>query len=241
MDGWDVDLPTTLEANYITHFFAKTLWVFSYIAVYGVRPLLVRPKPVGEHISFLHLYATSNVTTTSSDWVWIYSSQNLNACRMEDICITVNVQVCNLQAKDIFVPVNWPFLPLSWQPWSVILFAIDIIYRRHHEYLMYITGAHAIKEFSCCMMLWPLNFDRRLWETHGVLLHTGVADLVNIGTVLAFDALTLYFWGFKSLMYMLLGNVFGGGLHPMAGHLIAEHYTFSEVKSIQLSHDCQAM
>lgn len=56
-----------------------------------------------------------------------------------------------------------------------------------------------------------------------------VADVVNIAVVVAFDALLLYFWGFKALMYLLTGNIFGGGLHPMAGHLIAEHYTFIKV------------
>ena len=52
---------------------------------------------------------------------------------------------------------------------------------------------------------------------------------MNIGVVVAFDALVLYFFGIKSLAYLLCGNIFGGGLHPMAGHLIAEHYTFAKV------------
>ena len=51
VDGWDVDLPTVLEANYITNVFAKVVWVFCYIAVYGIRPLIVRPKPMGELLS----------------------------------------------------------------------------------------------------------------------------------------------------------------------------------------------
>lgn len=59
VDGWDVDLPTALEANYITNILAKTLWVFSYIAVYGIRPLLVRPKPVGMIIPLSPNYISS--------------------------------------------------------------------------------------------------------------------------------------------------------------------------------------
>lgn len=54
-------------------------------------------------------------------------------------------------------------------------------------------------------------------------------DLVNIAIVLGFDAAVLYFWGFKSLLYLLLGSLLGGGLHPLAGHLIAEHYMFVTV------------
>ena len=42
-----MDLPTVLEANWITNAISKTLWVSAYILVYGVRPVLVRPKSMG--------------------------------------------------------------------------------------------------------------------------------------------------------------------------------------------------
>ncbi|KAK9818336.1 hypothetical protein WJX72_010818 [[Myrmecia] bisecta] len=100
VDDWDVDLPSYLEANHITNFAAKLAWVIVYIAVYGLRPVIVRPKPAG------------------------------------------------------------------------------------------------------------------------------LADLVNIVLVVGFDVSVLYFWGIKSLVYLFLGSILGGGLHPMAGHLIAEHYMF---------------
>lgn len=103
VDGWDVDLPSFAEANIIVDFFAKFAWTFVYIIVYGVRPLLMRPK------------------------------------------------------------------------------------------------------------------------------EPGLADAINWATVLAFDVGILYFLGVKSLLYLLLGTVFGGGLHPIAGHLIAEHYMFLKV------------
>ena len=48
VDGWDVDLPTFFEAHWITNTLAKTLWVFVYILVYGVRPVLVKPKKMGK-------------------------------------------------------------------------------------------------------------------------------------------------------------------------------------------------
>ena len=60
-------------------------------------------------------------------------------------------------------------------------------------------------------------------------LHAGTADVVNVALVVGFDVSVLYFMGFKSLMYLLIGVVLGGGLHPMAGHLIAEHYMFLKV------------
>lgn len=57
----------------------------------------------------------------------------------------------------------------------------------------------------------------------------GSADLVNAAVVLGFDAVLLYTCGIKSLAYLLAGTVMGGGLHPMAGHLISEHYMFVKV------------
>ena len=103
MEGWDVDLPTGIEANAIVHTAAKIGWMIVYILVYGIRPLIIRPKPVG------------------------------------------------------------------------------------------------------------------------------LADVINWGLVLSFDGVLLYTLGFKSLLYLLLGTVFGGGLHPIAGHLIQEHYMFVTV------------
>ena len=47
------------------------------------------------------------------------------------------------------------------------------------------------------------------------------ADFVNWGLVIGTDVGVLYFLGIKSLVYLLAGSLLGGGLHPMAGHLIA--------------------
>jgi sphingolipid delta-4 desaturase len=100
VDGGDVDLPTVLEAKWISSTLAKAIYGFFYLVVYGVRPLIVRPKP-----------AT-------------------------------------------------------------------------------------------------------------------FADVVNWVVVMACNGLVLWGWGFKSLIYLLAGSILGGGLHPLAGHLIAEHYMF---------------
>lgn len=48
VDGWDVDLPTMLEANLVTNAFMKVAWVFVYLGVYGLRPVIIRPKPNSE-------------------------------------------------------------------------------------------------------------------------------------------------------------------------------------------------
>ena len=58
---------------------------------------------------------------------------------------------------------------------------------------------------------------------------------MNLVLVLGFDAGLLYCWGLKSLAYLLIGVVAGGGLHPLGGHLIAEHYMFLKVCRSQYS------
>ena len=53
-----MDLPTYLEANVITTTAIKVAWVFCYILVYGLRPVIVRPKKVGApHVTHSRLAA----------------------------------------------------------------------------------------------------------------------------------------------------------------------------------------
>lgn len=53
--------------------------------------------------------------------------------------------------------------------------------------------------------------------------------MVNWVLIISTDLLILRFWGFKSLLYLALGSLFAGGIHPLAGHLLAEHYVFEKV------------
>ena len=49
-------------------------------------------------------------------------------------------------------------------------------------------------------------------------------EAINFAVVLSFDLLVLCTLGVKSLAYLGLGTLLGLGLHPAAGHFIAEHY-----------------
>eukprot|EP00937_MAST-01D_sp_MAST-1D-sp2_P007949 g7949.t1 len=44
---------------------------------------------------------------------------------------------------------------------------------------------------------------------------------------LTFDAFVVWMWGWKALFYLFFSTLLGMGIHPVSGHFVAEHYTFS--------------
>ncbi|KAF3778150.1 Sphingolipid delta(4)-desaturase DES1-like [Nymphaea thermarum] len=101
VDGWDMDVPSQIEARLVTNLFAKSLWVIFQLFFYALRPVFLKPKPPG------------------------------------------------------------------------------------------------------------------LWEA------------TNLAIQLALDAALVRFFGWRSLAYLILATFVGGGMHPMAGHFISEHYVFN--------------
>lgn len=53
-----------------------------------------------------------------------------------------------------------------------------------------------------------------------------VLEFVNMIVIFGWDIFIGYNFGAKSLVYLLVGTVFGLGLNPVATHIIAEHYEF---------------
>eukprot|EP01138_Halocafeteria_seosinensis_P010481 gb/GECG01010701.1/.p1 GENE.gb/GECG01010701.1/~~gb/GECG01010701.1/.p1 ORF type:complete len:378 (+),score=35.49 gb/GECG01010701.1/:1-1134(+) len=54
----------------------------------------------------------------------------------------------------------------------------------------------------------------------------GKMEGINFLCQFLFNAAIVYFFGVKSLVYLIISTLLGMGFHPMAGHFIAEHYTF---------------
>ncbi|XP_055904237.1 sphingolipid delta(4)-desaturase DES1 [Eupeodes corollae] len=53
-------------------------------------------------------------------------------------------------------------------------------------------------------------------------------ELINTIIQLIFNGLVVYYCGWKSLAYLVIGSILAMGLHPVAGHFISEHYMFAK-------------
>lgn len=54
----------------------------------------------------------------------------------------------------------------------------------------------------------------------------GLWEFTNFAIQLTLDAAIVYFYGWRSFLYLIASTFVGGGMHPMAGHFISEHYVF---------------
>lgn len=53
-------------------------------------------------------------------------------------------------------------------------------------------------------------------------------EIINFAIQLVFDAIVVYFFGWRVLFYLIIGTLLAMGLHPVAGHFISEHYMFKK-------------
>jgi len=54
----------------------------------------------------------------------------------------------------------------------------------------------------------------------------GFWEFINWTACISWSIGVYYFLGPKAICYIMLSAFFGAGLHPVAGHFIAEHYVF---------------
>lgn len=53
-------------------------------------------------------------------------------------------------------------------------------------------------------------------------------EFINYACTITFDAIIVHFYGIGGLLYLFVGTLLGMGIHPVAGHFIAEHYVMNE-------------
>lgn len=53
-------------------------------------------------------------------------------------------------------------------------------------------------------------------------------EMLNVACCIAFDVAVYVVWGPKAMAYLIIGTLSGLGLHPVAGHFVAEHYVFTK-------------
>jgi len=53
-------------------------------------------------------------------------------------------------------------------------------------------------------------------------------EVINLLCCVVFDILIFHLFGVAGLLYLVFGTMFGMGLHPVAGHFIAEHYVMNQ-------------
>ncbi|KAL3677421.1 hypothetical protein R1sor_027369 [Riccia sorocarpa] len=56
----------------------------------------------------------------------------------------------------------------------------------------------------------------------------GLWEIGNLTAQVALDAALVYYAGWRALAYLILSTFVGGGIHPIAGHFISEHYVFKK-------------
>lgn len=55
----------------------------------------------------------------------------------------------------------------------------------------------------------------------------GYWEFINFFIQIGLDVSVVLFFGWRSFAYLILSTFVGGGIHPMAGHFISEHYVFN--------------
>jgi len=81
------------------------------------------------------------------------------------------------------------------------------------------------------VLLYPVLYTMRPMITRPKKLYK--VDVLNWVIVIVSNCLVGYYWGAKSLFYLVFGSLFGLSIHPFVGHLIAEHFQFPTGESYQ--------
>jgi len=53
-------------------------------------------------------------------------------------------------------------------------------------------------------------------------------EIVGYIVQIFFNGMIVYFFGWKSLCYLILGSLLGAGIHPLSAHFVGEHYAWDK-------------
>ena len=119
------------------------------------------------------------------------------------------------------------------------VFYLNILQEYHHDHHLFLgvdggdvdlptvlesTYVRGLFMKICYGLVYLITYGVRPLIVRPKAAHMG--DVINWILVMGTNAAILYFWGIKSLFYLFAGSILGGGIHPLAGHLISEHYQF---------------
>jgi len=106
----------------------------------------------------------------------------------------------------------------------------------HHQYQGVdqidtdIPSTFELKYFNNTLLKMIWLFLNPIWYAFRPLFYKpkplSLWEIINWGAQLTFDAAIVYFFGVQAMIYLVSGTLLGLGLHPAAGHFIAEHYEF---------------
>jgi sphingolipid delta-4 desaturase len=122
-------------------------------------------------------------------------------------------------------------------PLGIPVFSLFRLYHRDHHKFQGLDGRdvdlptewegrifHNSLGKLCWIVLQPLFYGLRPLIVHPIPLTD--LTLINALAQIIFDICVYRFIGWKGLKYLILSTFLGMGLHPMAGHVVAEHTTF---------------
>ncbi|THD25983.1 Sphingolipid delta-4 desaturase [Fasciola hepatica] len=59
-------------------------------------------------------------------------------------------------------------------------------------------------------------------------LPVSTLEIINIAVQFAFNSWVVSTFGWKTMIYLIIGTALGMGVHPVAGHFISEHFVFDK-------------
>jgi len=138
------------------------------------------------------------------------------------------------------------FRKKAWNNWLAIVTNLPLvfpyamafkIYHAEHHWHQGKDGVDTDLPSETEALMFKGTFGKLIWLINQILFYAirplavrpkkpDTWQLVNLAVQLLFVAVFVWLAGWYGILYLLLSMFFAGGLHPISGHFIAEHYVF---------------